>query len=105
MNYADPLTRFWTRVGVICGGIAALLGLMAMLWAGIQTGVAFAWTHATRPIMEQVASERYARVQADSLIIQAVRDIKSDVETVAEALNEPVGSPRRARILRATKKR
>lgn len=99
------LVSFWGKVGIVCGGISALICLVGLVWTGTSTIAAFGWAHAMKPIVGMVSDERSARVAADSLIIRELRDIGQDVESIGSALNDPAGSVRRRRKLEQTQDR
>ena len=90
---------FWKRVGIVCSGITALFVCIGMVWVGATSVAAFAWAHATKPIVALVSAERIARVDADSMIVRELRDVGHNVKSIGEALRHPLYSTGRTAAL------
>jgi hypothetical protein len=66
---------FWKKIGIVCGGMLAMFGLLGLLWTGASLITAKAWAVATKPIVVAISDERRARIEADSLIVEKIRVI------------------------------
>ena len=83
--------EFCKRVGIVAGAIAGVLFLVN-LTAG------FAWTTATRPIMEAIAAEARAREMADNRMADQVVQLSRDRLDLVDVMLTPVGRERDSKL-------
>jgi len=88
--------EFCKKVGIVAGAAAGVIFLVNMV-----TG--FAWTTATRPIMDAIASEARAREEADREITHELSRLSQDrLDLIDVMLTEPgVARTRKLREVRS----
>jgi len=73
----DPTIRFWQRVGIVFGALAAVLTCLTVLFGLIAAATGLA----LRPVNEKVVVESRRRYEADSVIVL-------QLSTIARAMGE-----------------
>jgi hypothetical protein len=84
--------EFCKRVGIVAGAIAGVL-VLVNLTAG------FAWTVATRPIMDAIAAETQARIGADIELTRRLETISRDRLDLIDVMSTPFGPARDRKLV------
>lgn len=94
----DAFVEFCKKVGIVTAAAAGTIFLLNMM-AG------FAWNAATRPIMDAIAAESRARIEADrdlalelGKVSTSIAAMSQDRLDIIEVLAAPVGEPRTEKV-------
>lgn len=79
---------FWKKVGIVCGGVLALIAVASAIWQGASFAAAWAWAktnHQNVAAFQAVNRRLDAGEARDSVLI-------GKVEAIGRALNYPLYS-------------
>ena len=82
---------FMRKVGTVATALVASGAIISWISG-------FAWTLATRPIVESIAEERTARVHSDSLLTERLSTISHDRIELLDIMSTPPGPKRDAKM-------